>query len=47
MPKSNRGSALDKLPNHSRGTCPICGATGTKLLYTAQNKKVCKRCRNK
>jgi len=47
MPKTNRGKALWKTPAHGRGTCPLCGATGAKLLYTAKNKKVCKSCRNK
>ena len=30
-----------------RGTCPVCGASGIKLLYEAgdQKIKVCKPCR--
>ena len=51
MSKANRGRSLYSLPARGRGTCPICHATRTKLLYTVlkgkEEVKVCKRCRNK
>ncbi|GAA3409908.1 hypothetical protein ACFFNY_31115 [Paenibacillus hodogayensis] len=50
MSKSNRGKALWKLPSRGKGTCPVCGTTRIKLLYTrtledGAKAKVCKRCR--
>ncbi|WP_027725131.1 hypothetical protein [Tuberibacillus calidus] len=49
MGKANRGKYLRRLPNRGRGTCPVCHATGIKLLYTQHTSdgkelKVCKRC---
>jgi len=51
MPKPYRGKTLWKLPARGRGTCPLCGRTRIKLLYTqiinGENTKVCKHCRHK
>ena len=48
MAKTKRGKGLINTPNHGRGTCPICKATGIKLLYSKEidgkSLKVCKRC---
>lgn len=50
MAKPHRGKTLWKLPAHGRGTCPLCGRTGVKLLYPLQvngvSANVCKRCRS-
>ena len=48
--KPHRGKTLYSLSARGRGTCPICKATGIKVLYTPKGDstaKVCKRCRNK
>lgn len=50
--KTHRGKTIVKIPKHGRGTCPICNATGIKLLYEVIAKdsskvNVCKRCKNK
>ncbi len=50
--KAHRGKTLLNLPAHGRGTCPICNATGIKLLYEVDSDegkriKVCKRCHAK
>lgn len=49
--KAHRGKTLLNLPAHGRGTCPICKATGIKLLYEVDSDgkriKVCKRCHAK
>lgn len=51
MAKTRRGRALWRTPARSRGICPVCLTTRTKLLYT-KNKSdgtqitVCKRCIN-
>ena len=52
MAKRNRGKLLHRLPGRGRGTCPLCGKTGIKLLYvlkteTNETIKVCKNCREK
>jgi len=51
LAKSNRGKSLKKLPSRGRGTCPLCGKTRIKLLYTYVGedgqKKVCKQCNKK
>lgn len=51
MAKSNRGKTLYKLPSRGRGTCPVCGKTRIKLLYTHVGEngqvKVCKYCSKK
>ncbi|GIP47154.1 hypothetical protein J53TS2_07450 [Paenibacillus sp. J53TS2] len=49
MAKNKRGKSLWHLPSRSRGTCPVCGSTRIKLLYTkntstGQQLKVCKKC---
>lgn len=49
MVKTKRGRVLWTLPSHGRGTCPVCGTTRIKLLYTKVKSdgeilKVCKRC---
>jgi len=49
--KPYRGSYVKKTIPNWRGTCPICGRTRVKILWTAVqgegNVKVCKACRNK
>lgn len=49
MSKTKRGRVLWTLPSRGRGTCPVCGSTRIKLLYTKIKSdgtalKVCKRC---
>lgn len=60
MAKTHRGSGIRHLYvdpngtvhegvyNNGRGTCPACGRTGVKVLYSRevdeQTFKVCKRC---
>ena len=50
MGKANRGAGVRKLPNKGKGTCPKCGTTQIKLLYTGfvagKEVKVCKRCKS-
>jgi hypothetical protein len=50
MGKNHRGRGIWDQPNHGRGTCPVCGRTGVKVLYevkTAEKPiKVCKLCKN-
>ncbi|SEO35635.1 hypothetical protein [Paenibacillus sp. OV219] len=51
MPKSTRGKSLWNTPSHGRGTCPACGTTRIKLLYSRSRTdgkiiKVCKLCRS-
>ena len=48
MSKPKRGSNAKKIPNW-RGTCPACGRTRVKLLWTRikedkSQQSVCKRC---
>jgi ribosomal protein L37AE/L43A len=50
MSKPKRGKNIKATPNW-RGTCPACGRTGVKLLWTKVNEdhnqqSVCKRCGN-
>jgi transcription elongation factor Elf1 len=47
MSKAHRGKGIRELAAHGRGTCPVCGATGIKILYEAgeQKVKVCKPCK--
>jgi len=47
MSKAHRGKGIRELAAHGRGTCPVCGASGIKLLYEAgeQKVKVCKPCK--
>lgn len=52
MGKQRRGKGIRHLPHRARGTCPICGTTGIKLLYDRPTPeggkvKVCKHCRHK
>lgn len=51
MSKAHRGVGLRKMPNHGRGTCPVCKATGIKVIYEYEldgNKvKICKFCKGK
>jgi transcription elongation factor Elf1 len=51
MAKTKRGKGLWNLPSRGRGTCPICGSTRIKLLYSRTKSdgtqvKVCKKCDN-
>jgi RNA polymerase subunit RPABC4/transcription elongation factor Spt4 len=49
MSKAHRGKGIRELFAHGRGVCPVCGATGIKLLYEQdagdQKVKVCKFCK--
>jgi RNA polymerase subunit RPABC4/transcription elongation factor Spt4 len=49
MSKAHRGKGIRELFAHGRGTCPVCGASGIKLLYEqdagGQKVKVCKPCK--
>lgn len=51
MAKAHRGTGIRELPNHGRGTCPLCNKTGIKVLYEVekdgQKIKVCKFCNGK
>jgi hypothetical protein len=52
MPKPHRGKSITNIPSKGRGTCPVCKATRTKILYDLvvegdKTVKVCKRCQNK
>jgi hypothetical protein len=52
MAKQNRGKGLWGKPGRSKGTCPLCERTSTKLLWQTKDKDgkdihVCKRCQNK
>jgi hypothetical protein len=48
MGKSHRGKGIRELFARGRGTCPLCNATGIKLLYEhdadGKKVKVCKPC---
>jgi len=33
MSKAHRGKGLRELPKSGRGTCPVCGRTGVKVIY--------------
>ena len=47
MPKTKRGKVVKNISGW-RGTCPVCGRTRVKLLWTAQKDgsevKSCKAC---
>jgi RNA polymerase subunit RPABC4/transcription elongation factor Spt4 len=49
MGKTHRGKGIRELFARGRGTCPVCGATGIKVLYEqdagGQKVKVCKPCK--
>ncbi|MDR0291048.1 MAG: hypothetical protein LBI06_08950 [Treponema sp.] len=49
MAKPHRGKGIRELFAHGRGTCPVCGATGIKILYEQdagdKKVKVCKPCK--
>ena len=49
MSKAHRGKGIRDLFARGRGTCPVCNASGVKLLYEqeADGKKikVCKLCK--
>ncbi|MCL2269704.1 MAG: hypothetical protein FWC24_00020 [Treponema sp.] len=49
MSKPHRGKTIRELFARGRGTCPVCGASGIKLLYELEadgkKVKVCKPCR--
>jgi ribosome-binding protein aMBF1 (putative translation factor) len=50
MAKNYRGKGITSLPSHGRGTCPVCGRTGIKVIreVTVDSKtvKVCKNCKD-
>ena len=49
MSKAHRGKGIRELFARGRGVCPVCGATGIKLMYEqeagGQKVKVCKFCK--
>jgi len=49
MSKAHRGKGIRELFARGRGTCPVCGASGIKVLYEQeagdQKIKVCKPCK--
>ena len=49
MSKAHRGKGIRELFARGRGSCPVCGATGIKILYEQnagdQKVKVCKPCK--
>ncbi|MCL2761730.1 MAG: hypothetical protein FWD36_00795 [Treponema sp.] len=49
MSKAHRGKGIRELFARGRGICPVCGASGIKLLYEQdageQKVKVCKPCK--
>jgi len=49
MSKAHRGKGIRELFSRGRGTCPVCGASGIKVLYEQeagdQKIKVCKPCK--
>jgi len=49
MSKAHRGKGIRELFARGRGTCPVCGASGIKVLYEQdagdQKVKVCKPCK--
>ncbi|MDZ4122301.1 MAG: hypothetical protein U1C33_07750 [Candidatus Cloacimonadaceae bacterium] len=49
MAKNHRGKGIKSLPNHGRGTCPVCGRTGVKVTHEVKvndkDVKVCKSCK--
>jgi len=49
MSKAHRGKGIRELFARGRGVCPVCGATGIKLMYEqesgSQKIKVCKFCK--
>jgi RNA polymerase subunit RPABC4/transcription elongation factor Spt4 len=49
MAKPHRGKGIRELFARGRGICPVCGATGIKILYEqeagGQKIKVCKPCK--
>ena len=36
MSKNHRGREIKKMKNAARGTCPVTGQTGVKLLYEVE-----------
>lgn len=51
MAKTHRGKVMREVPGRGRGTCPICGRTGVKIVFEITKDeatlKVCKRCKKK
>ena len=49
MSKAHRGKGIRELFARGWGVCPVCGATGIKLMYEqesgGQKIKVCKFCK--
>ena len=49
MSKAHRGKGIRELFARGRGTCPVCGANGIKVLYEQeggdQKVKLCKPCK--
>jgi formate dehydrogenase maturation protein FdhE len=49
MSKAHRGKGLRELVSKGRGTCPVCGRTGVKVIYEQEIEgkklKICKICK--
>lgn len=49
MSKAHRGKGIRSLPNHGRGTCPVCKTSQVKVLYEQEidgvKSKICKVCK--
>ncbi|MDQ7796706.1 MAG: hypothetical protein RDU47_07975 [Spirochaetia bacterium] len=49
MSKAHRGKGLREVVSSGRGTCPVCGRTGVKVIYEQEiegkKTKICKVCK--
>jgi hypothetical protein len=49
MAKAHRGKGIRTLPQHGRGTCPVCKREMVKVVYEqeidGQKSKICKICK--
>ena len=49
MSKAHRGFGVRELVSNGRGTCPVCGRTGIKVLYEYEKDEkkfmICKQCK--
>lgn len=51
MSKAHRGKGLREVVSSGRGTCPVCGRGGVKVVYEQEiegkKTKICKVCKAK
>ena len=49
MSKAHRGFGVRELINNGRGTCPVCGRSGIKVVYEYEKDEkkymLCKQCK--